>query len=354
MKKVLLSVLIVFLSLFILSCGKVAPTLVNETEAREMLHKHLESRYFEPFTIGRMGRRATDSKMWYEADIIPVRYIGTPKENDKYYQAVGTIRINHDKKGNESLGGCGDVYMTVRLNERANEYFLPKLQELFGEQVLPVIQIRTREIINNGNDFKKILKHNKSLGAKFYIEGGIYIFTRIDDLAQKEIYREKIYNFIQYLKSENMFDYVNLAVYILDERSLTDRFNKEIGNKLVDARKTLKTADEFIVYRREQMKKLDKDFEKMDKEEVEKKINYFNKGNLRESGYSNRENRLNKYSTIYHHAIYSIKYLEFETRIKAKRYEYMDLKEVNLLNTMKVMYEEYDAEKLQNNLWDGE
>ena len=351
MKKLLQSAIIIYFSLFILSCEQVALEVVTESQAREVLHEHLENRYSEPFAIGRMRRRATDSTMWYEAEIIPVRYMDTSKESDKYYQAVGTVRINHDKKGNESLSTGGDVYMTVRLNEEANSFFLPKLQELFGEQVLPIIQIRTREIINNGNNFRKIFEYNNSIGADFYIEGGIYIFGRIDNLDEKDVYREKIFEFIQHMKSEKMFGHVNLAFYILDERCLTERFDKEIGDNLLNARNEFKTADEFLTYRRTQMDLPTEEFSEMDKVSINTRMNNFNKGNLIEM----LELRYNRFSTIYHTAIYSREFLEFESRLSDyKKLDYNLLEELMSVNTMKVNYREFDPEKLRNYEWDGE
>ena len=148
-----------------------------------------------------------------------------------------------------------------------------------------------------------------------------------------------------------MFTHVNLAFYILDERCLTERFDTEIGDNLLNARNRLQTADEFLSYRRTQMDLLDDEFNKMNKESINTKINDFNKGNLRDSD----KNKDNKFSVIYHTAIRSPSFYDFETRIHHYKKLYYDvLLDLKLYNTMKIIYREYDVEKLHNNEWDGE
>ena len=345
MKKTIKLLLVIISSLLLLSCNRT----VTEEEARAVLHKHLEERYGEPFRIGNMDILMGRERPYYQATILPSRYVGTPKQWDSYYSAVGTVRINKNRMG-EYLGRGGDIYMTVRLNEEANSFFLPKLQELFGEQVLPIIQIDAFAIKENG-DFIKSWENSIKENKYFYMEGGIYIFGRIDNLDEKDVYREKIFEFIQYMKSKNMFGRVNLAFYILDERCLTERFDTEIGDNLLRARRELQTADEFLSYRRTQMDLLTEEFSEMDKESINTRINNLNKGNLRDSD----KNKDNKFSVIYHTAIRSPSFYDFETRIHHYKKLYYDvLLDLKLYNTMKIIYREYDVEKLHNNEWDGE
>ena len=214
--------------------------------------------------------------------------------------------------------------------------------------MLPVIQINTREFFGN-NGFEESFKHNKSIGAKFYVQGGIYIFGRVDNQEDIEKYREKIFKFVQYMKETDTFEYTDLAFYIIDERSLTDRFQEEIGDKLVEARREIKTADEFIAYRNELLDTLDDDFKKMTKEEVDRKIEGFSRSYLLEMW----EQDYNKYSVMRHTVVRSFKYLEIESRLsKYKKLEYLDKSENRLLNTMKINYREYDREKLYNHEWE--
>lgn len=57
---------------------------------------------------------------------------------------------------------------------------------------------------------------------------------------------------------------------------------------------------------------------------------------------------------LYNKGIFSIGELESEPRLKYKKLEYNDLKEVQLYNSIKIEYGEYDEKKLHDNTWDGE
>jgi len=334
----------------------------TESEARIILEKHLEQRYGEPFYVGRMGRRSSrNDREWFEANILPLRHMNTPKERDRYYWSTGTARIVKKWYG-EGLSP-GDIYMAVRLNEDANDYFRPKLKEIFGDMVLPVLDINVHIVKGNGNFLETVEfasregttreQKGQGEGAGFDITGGIYIWGRIDDLEEKEVYREKIFEFIQYMISEKMFTHVNLAFYILDERSLAPRFDREIGPELVRAREKIETADEFIAYRRVEMGRLDEDYDEMTENEKLKEINKFNKGWLVDT--SGGKINLNNYSVIYHKALLSTKTIENDFRLREyKKLDYVQLEEVKLFNTMKTDYREYRIEEIYNNTWDGE
>ena len=360
MKKLTKLLFLLIIGLSFASCFK----KVTESEARIILHKHLEERYGEPFHISYMGRRGYNNRVWYEAEILPSRYLGTARQSDKYYWSTGTARIVRKWYG-EDLSP-GDIYMAVRLNEDANDYFRPKLKEIFGDMVLPVLDINVHVVKGNG-DFLETVEFasregttreqkGQGEGAGFDITGGIYIWGRIDDLEEKEAYREKIFEFIDFMKSRNMFTHVDLAFYILDERSLTERFDNEVGDKLVSARGEINTADEFIAYRRGEMETLEEEYDAMTDYEKLKRIERYNRMKLRDTwGNNDMRNKLNKYSFIYHRGIYSRNFLEVELRLRhIKKIDYDELEDIKLLNTMKIDYSEYVREKLHNNEWDGE
>lgn len=339
---------LMILSFFLLSCGKI----VKEDDATKALSKHLMDEYHEEFEIENMYGTLTnpDGEVYYEADIIPSRYVGTGKYRDKYFWRLGQVVIDKNIFG-EEIKYSTDTYGIVQVNVTANDYFMPKLEELFGKQVLPIFQIKTSIAANNGK-FLDTMKLNKHAT----IGGGIYIFTRIDNLDQKEIFREKIYSFIQHMKKVDLFNKVDLAFYILDERCLTERFDREVGPKLIEAREELKTADEFIAYRKELIATLDEDFEKMTDEERLERIDRYDREKMLDTwGWDDKENKLNKYTTIYHNAFRSRKYLEVELRLREfKKLDYLSLNELKLLNTIKVDYKEYNVEKAYNQEWDGE
>lgn len=229
MKKIIKFILLICFSLSFSSCF----VRVNENQARKILEKHLENRYKEPFLVGPMGIRSTDDKEWYEARILPVKYLGTEKENDDYYWSTGTVRINKKWYG-QQLGKGSDVYMVVNLNESAAEFYRPKLEELFGEKYLPVFNIDAYTIKENG-DFKA--SHVNSLEKKqyFYIEGQIYIFAKINTDGERDAYKNKIFSFIDHMKETKTYEYVDLAFLVLDDRVLTKEFqeNSELKTELI-------------------------------------------------------------------------------------------------------------------------
>ena len=226
MKKKIKYFLLVLTLLFV-SCGQKATTY----EAKEALSKHLIERYGEEFEIGYIGRRSDgDDDIWYQAEIYPSKYVGTPKERDKYYRRSGTVNI---KKGilGEKLGFVGDTYGIVKMNESAEEFYGKKLKELFGDNVLQVYDIRFNRILEDYS-FEKIIKVWKEEGVRLTIKGGIYIFGRVENDEDREWYRKQIYEFIQFMKETGTFEYVDLGVIVWDERVLSDEFreNKKLRN----------------------------------------------------------------------------------------------------------------------------
>ncbi|RGY67271.1 hypothetical protein DXA30_00490, partial [Fusobacterium ulcerans] len=175
------------------SCGQEATTY----EAKEALSKHLIERYGEEFEIGYMGRRSDGKEVWYEAEIYPSKYVGTPKERDKYYRESGTVNI---KKGifGEKLGKAGDTYGIVEVNESAEEFYGKRLKELFGDNVLQVYDIWFNRILEDYS-FENIIKVSDEERTALIIKGGIYIFGRVENDEEREWYRKQIYEFIQFM-----------------------------------------------------------------------------------------------------------------------------------------------------------
>lgn len=102
----------------------------------DILQKHLKNRYNKEFVIAYSGERSDGRSKWFEAEIYPKELVGTTREYDKYYWAKGFVE---DGKG-------GDTYRIVLMNESANKFYLPKLKELFGENVLPILDINIAEL----------------------------------------------------------------------------------------------------------------------------------------------------------------------------------------------------------------
>ena len=218
MKKIFRIFIILSITVLFTSCGQEATTY----EAKEALSKHLIERYGEEFEIGYMGRRSDGKEVWYEAEIYPSKYVGTPKERDKYYKESGTVNI---KKGifGEKLGKAGDTYGIVKVNESAEEFYGKKLKELFGDNVLQVYDIWFNRILENYS-FENIIKVSDEERTALIIKGGIYIFGRVENDEDREWYRKQIYEFIQFMKETGTFEYVDLNFTISDERIFSDKF----------------------------------------------------------------------------------------------------------------------------------
>ena len=287
----------------------------------KLLLNHLKSKYNKEFVIVYDGERSDGISSWYEAEIYPKEFIGTAREYDKYYWAKGFVEA----------GEVGDTYGQVLLKESANKFYLSKLEELFGKNVLPVIEIDDK--FCKFTDFEKELEDLKKINAPMPISGGIYIFGRVENDEDREKYREEIYKFLSFMKETGTFEYVSLGINIADERCLTDYFKKNIEN-LLKAKEKYKTSSEFIAYRDKIFKEAEKEFEQMSKEEKQKRISEFNKSSLLESD-------IDGYGVIYHAGILSPKFKDSEPRAQSKRKEYNDIKDVELLNTMKILYMEY-------------
>ena len=331
MKKKIKYFLLVLTLLFV-SCGQKATTY----EAKEALSKHLVERYGEEFEIGYIGRRSDgDDDIWYQAEIYPSKYVGTPKERDKYYRRSGTVNI---KKGilGEKLGFVGDTYGIVKMNESAEEFYGKKLKELFGDNVLQVYDIRFNRILEDYS-FEKIIKVWKEEGVRLTIKGGIYIFGRVENDEDREWYRTQIYEFIQFMKETGTFEYVSMQIKILDERCLTNYFdeNKEVLRK---SQQKYKTSKEYLKFKEKFFLEAEVELKKTTNKEKLKKINNFKKSDFLD--FSN-----SSYFALYHVGLVSPKFKDIEPRDNSKRKNYNSIDDVKLLNTTKIIYNEYERKK---------
>ena len=184
-----------------------------------ILLRHLEKRYNKEFVIAYGGKRSIGISSWYEAEIYPKELVGTPKEKDKYYWAKGFVEN----------GKGGDTYGKVLLNESANNFYLPKLKELFGENILPVLDLKggyIEEDYIKEMELRNKLYKERPDGNFNPLSGGIYIFGRVESDEDREWYRKQIYEFVQFMKETGTFEYVALTFEIIDERILSTEFSK--------------------------------------------------------------------------------------------------------------------------------
>lgn len=207
----------------------------------DILLNHLENKYNKKFEIVLMGKRPRGG--FYQARVYPKELEKLGKINDEYYWFDGFV----------TSGSASDNYDNVLLQLSANEYFLPKLEELFGKNVLPVLKI-DNIYSPKFTDFKKELTDIKktkelyNIDKYFPISGGIYIFGRVENDKDREWYRKQIYEFVQFMKQTGTFEYTAIAFNVLDERVLSKEFQENIklqqelvdmGNKLAETNHSL-------------------------------------------------------------------------------------------------------------------
>ena len=326
MKKLFKILVILSIAVSFISCGR----KVTPEEAEEKIAQHMYERYGEEFEVGYAmidGYTKGDRDVtWYEARVTPIRYIGTPKYRDKYYKAVGTVMVKK-KMFREEFGITRDTYSNVMLKESANEFYGKKLKELFGENYLSVLEV-TGSYSDKSKNFEGSVKLTKEKGDRLYISGGIYIFGRVENDEDREWYRKQIYEFIQFMKEMGTFEYVAIAVNVLDDRILSKQFqeNEELKQELVTIGKKLDKNDHelFRKKRRELIKKLPL------KLEQEVKMEEINKTEIRNSV------KWSYYNNLLSLPLYSEKYIKVNSLQDIRR-----ISKFEKIEDVQFTYEDY-------------
>ena len=280
----------------------------------DVLQKHLKNRYNKEFVIYYGGNRSDGRSKWFEAEIYPKELVGTIREYDKYYWAKGFVEN----------GKGGDTYGGVLLNESANEFYLPKLKELFGENVLPVLNV---EGYYEKTDFQEEMARRKELykkypeGRFFPISGGIYIFGRVENDEDREKYREEIYKFLSFMKETGTFEYVSLNIAVVDERILSEEYqnNPEFVKRLIEKAET--DDMEWQEYRDFRRKLYSENFSK----NYTLKINF---DDINRTKVLDHVGEWSNYNALLYIKIYSPKYLESNPAIDSEIIPYNDIKDV--------------------------
>lgn len=200
MKKIIYGVLGLVIFYFI--CAEIGRTPEGD------FVKYMKKKYNKEFTVDIYSSIGN----LYNATLYPKEFEGTPKENDEYYEVKGSMQNNKVKEN----------YINVMLQDQINDFYLPKLKELFGENVLPIFSIE-------GECKKDDFQEEIARRIKLYKEepntnydpliGNIYIFGKIKNNKEKEMYREKIFKFIKYMRETNTFEYTSLSIDIIDDES---------------------------------------------------------------------------------------------------------------------------------------
>ena len=316
------STIIIILSLFIImGCFK-----SDEEKRQDKVNKillHMEKEYGEKFYMSSpFGGRGKNDAL--RIMVKPVRYKGTSKEYDKFYEDYAFIKTD---------GKTGDGFGTVYLKEGAEKYFKPKLKELFGENI--IIAIEPEGYYEKWN-FKEEMKRRKKVydnypdGRYSPLSGGIYIFGRVETEEDREYYRKQIYEFIQYLKAENMFDYVNITLSVTDERLLSKEFNQSNDKIILD---NMKGGSEKYAYINRLMPKYSRDFEKTSQEYKDRILNKKIKTNMFEDLSENAV-------FLLHSRIRSKKYIKSRKLDEDKRFN-AKIKLYENVDEVEFIYEDY-------------
>jgi hypothetical protein len=295
-------------------------------KVRAKIENYLYDKYGEEFVVDRIGSRQFRGKEEYVARIYPKSIIGTTKEGDKYYYGSASV----DKLAFGRLDEPGDSYSYIIMNETGEKYLEPKAKEIFGDRILLKVDseleiwgkedIIIKEYKKNDkyskgvdafigykeSDFKKARervvnnpKHNK-LKLNLYV----YIFDRIDNEKEKEKRRKEIFDFVQYLKQEGLFRYLEMGVIFIDERVLAPSY-REFRREVFLSDKIKEKIDGESVYlppmtlRKKMSKVLQEEVNQMSEEELLASMRKIRKSELSYKG-------INQYNSQYISEVYSI------------------------------------------------
>jgi hypothetical protein len=283
----------------------------NKTDkVRKIIEKNLYEKYGEEFVVDRIGMRSAAGEKFYQARIYPKSIIGTEKENDKYYYARASLEI---KSFGRLAKKAADTYGVIKMNEEAEEYLLPKAKEIFGNRIRLKVDVNyerktgvwfTTYYVSN---FQKRLKEIREMPEERRIQLTlyIYIFDRIDseEEEEKEKRREEIFEYINYLKKEGLFEYLEMGVIFVDERVLAPSY-AEYDRKIFITEDVKEIIDGEIVYlppkelREEMSRVLGKEIKNLSEEELIESMNKILKENLEPYNTGKLKYNLNYFSLI--------------------------------------------------------
>lgn len=201
----------------------------------------------------------------YSAYIIPSNDVNTPKGDDDFYEATVAMRTKPIYFLGQHMFNLHkdliDTQWRVEVKEKFNSLIGKEIEKLFGKNYLTALEMKlTRDLLKKEKfshtmteeDIQKILTRNE-----IEISGGIYIFGRVENEVNREYYRKQIYEFIQYLKAENMFDYVEMTIHIVDERFLTkEAVELNIRQQFIENYNNYKKKEYGLTTYRENRKKI--------------------------------------------------------------------------------------------------
>ncbi|OCL25317.1 hypothetical protein U472_13245 [Orenia metallireducens] len=341
-QRILSLIVILSLSITIAGCINKSPKYTIE-DVRTKIGDYLYEKYGEEFIVDRIGARDDDGVTEYVARVYPKSIVGTIKENDKYYYGSATIDVGESGE----LVEPGDSYSYVTRNIDMEEYLLPQVKKTFGERVLLKVDVQ-HKVTGDGSWWagyksKSLEEMNKKIQKdpehnRLELELYLYVFDQIEDKSEKEERRKDIFEFVQYLKEEDLFNYLELGVIFIDERVLAPsypQFKQEINQSDLVKKKI---EGEIVLLpplelRRRMSTELQKEIDKMSEKELLANMRSIRKSKLK---------GITKYNMQYVALVYSLGMLKerYPSSIteEDKKNNYNSLEKIILEKPYKYMY----------------
>ena len=223
-------ILLVLLSVKLLNKeGAYSKPRATAENARKMLDEQLRKDYGEEFDIGGLYKRSAAGESFYQTEIVPISKIGTPEEKEHTVEAYVDI-----KRGR--LVRSGDSYRLVGLTQDTERYFQKLLEEHFGKFVRAktIVKYHLTDLNNEpqvyvtlGTTFEESVENLRlNKDPKLMLTQFIYIFTKKLSKREEDVYREKIWSYVEMLKEKGMYDYTMLEINFVDERILSNNFEE--------------------------------------------------------------------------------------------------------------------------------
>jgi len=323
----------------------------NIEDVRSKIKKHLRKKYGEEFLVDRIGTRRSDDQVFYQARIYPKSIVGTNKEWDYYYYASASV----NKLSFGRLGGVGDSYELVNLKLGIEDALEPKAKKLFGNRILMKIEAHYKKREPGNKHFwgykVESYKKAKKLIAKdpknrmIELDLDLYVFNRIEDEEEKEKRRKDIFEFVQYLKQEGLFEYLELGVIFMDERVLAPSYD-DFKEEIEDTYRVKKEIEGETVslppmkLRKRMSRELQEEIDKMSEKELLKSMEKIEKEEL-------TYEEMGKYNEQYFVWICSLKmlktnhessYRKYKKKNKLDFYFYKDINNILFADDPKYVY----------------
>ncbi len=220
-------IIFISLSLILIIVSFITYQKINSSPEKIVL-KALTKKYNRKFSLLSMYDVRREYPFDYLAYVIPKEYLSDEGWYDDSYSFGVSIKDNKIFE---------DGYMNIALKESANSFFLPKLKELFGEEVFTVFYFERN---SEKMDFREEMERRKKFLAKhpsrldYDLESHIYVFGKLNDETDKEIYREKIFKFIEYVKETGIFEQTHFIIDIIDKENFEKNLYEDTkGYKIV-------------------------------------------------------------------------------------------------------------------------